>query len=91
MHVQRSARLALASVMLFGMAASAAVAQDSLRIGAINPYSGPLALYGDELARGYQLAVAERTPKAACSARRSSWCAATRPTRSRASPRSTSS
>ena len=63
MHIQRGARLALATVMLFGMAAGAAVAQDSLRIGAINPYSGPLALYGDELARGYQLAVAERNAK----------------------------
>ncbi|WP_176456602.1 ABC transporter substrate-binding protein [Bordetella genomosp. 4] len=31
----------------------------SLKIGAINPYSGPLALYGDELARGYQLAIEE--------------------------------
>ena len=63
MHILRGARLALATVMLFGMAAGAAVAQDSLRIGAINPYSGPLALYGDELARGYQLAVAERNAK----------------------------
>ncbi len=87
MHVQRSARLALASVMLLGMAASAAVAQDSLRIGAINPYSGPLALYGDELARGYQLAVAERNAKGGVIGRRSSCCAATRPIRSRASRR----
>jgi len=31
----------------------------SLKVGAINPYSGPLALYGDELARGYQLAIDE--------------------------------
>ena len=31
-----------------GMAmAGAAVAQEPLKIGAINPYSGPLALYGD--------------------------------------------
>lgn len=37
-----------------------AVAQEPLRIAAINPYSGPLALYGDELARGYQLALDER-------------------------------
>jgi len=35
-------------------------AQNVIKIGAINPYSGPLALYGDELARGYQLAVDER-------------------------------
>lgn len=37
--------------------ASSAFAQEALRIGAINPYSGPLALYGDECARGYQLAI----------------------------------
>src|SRR5437667_6838671 len=30
-----------------------------IRIGAINPYSGPVALYGDEVARGYQLAIDE--------------------------------
>lgn len=46
-----------------GLIAGAALAQEPLRIGAINPYSGPLALYGDELARGYQLAVNERNAK----------------------------
>ena len=51
--------LALAAAALAG----AAAAQEPLRIGAINPYSGPLALYGDELARGYQLAVDERNAK----------------------------
>lgn len=45
--------LATASVL----ALSSALAQEALRIGAINPYSGPLALYGDECARGYQLAI----------------------------------
>jgi branched-chain amino acid transport system substrate-binding protein len=48
----------LASIMV--TAAGPALAQQSLRIGAINPYSGPLALYGDEVARGYQIAVDER-------------------------------
>jgi len=42
---------------------TAALAQAPLRIGAINPYSGPLALYGDEVARGYQLAVDEQNAK----------------------------
>src|SRR2546429_9301415 len=47
-----------------GMAlAGAAAAQEPLKIGAINPYSGPLALYGDEMARGYQIAVNERNAK----------------------------
>ena len=50
--------LMLALVMV--TAAGTALAQQTLRIGAINPYSGPLALYGDELARGYQIAVDER-------------------------------
>ena len=32
-------------------------AQQTLKIGAINPYSGPMALYGNEVTRGYELAV----------------------------------
>ena len=35
---------------------SAALAQQTLKIGALNPYSGPLALYGTEVTRGYELA-----------------------------------
>ena len=48
---------------LLGIATGVAAAQEPLRIGAINPYSGPLALYGDEVARGYQLAVDEKNAK----------------------------
>ena len=36
--------------------ASQAFAQQTLKIGALNPYSGPLALYGTEVTRGYELA-----------------------------------
>ena len=43
--------------------ATAAMAQEPIRIGAINPYSGPVALYGDEVARGYQLAIDEANAK----------------------------
>jgi branched-chain amino acid transport system substrate-binding protein len=50
---------AIAATML----TSAAFAQDPIRIGAINPYSGPVALYGDEVARGYQLAIDEANAK----------------------------
>ena len=32
-------------------------AAQTIKIGAINPYSGPLALYGTEVTRGYELAV----------------------------------
>ncbi len=38
------------------LAGGPALAQN-LKIGAINPYSGPLALYGTEVTRGYELAV----------------------------------
>ena len=48
---------------LGAMLASAAMAQEPIRIGAINPYSGPVALYGDEVARGYQLAIDEANAK----------------------------
>jgi branched-chain amino acid transport system substrate-binding protein len=48
---------------LAAMFASAAMAQEPIRIGAINPYSGPVALYGDEVARGYQLAIDEANAK----------------------------
>jgi branched-chain amino acid transport system substrate-binding protein len=46
---------------VFAAAADAgpALAQEPIRIGAINPYTGPTALYGDELARGYQVAIDE--------------------------------
>jgi branched-chain amino acid transport system substrate-binding protein len=59
------ARIVIAALALSGLALGAAPAraQDTVRIGAINPYSGPLALYGDEVARGYQLAVDEKNAK----------------------------
>ena len=47
----------------FGLVAGAmmltqgALAQQTIKIGALNPYSGPLALYGTEVTRGYELAV----------------------------------
>lgn len=56
--------------LLVAVLSGAALAQAPLRIGAINPYSGPLALYGDELARGYQLAVDERNAKGGVLGRR---------------------
>ena len=56
----------LAGWKLVGAALVAAAAcgtaqaqQPPLKIAAINPYSGPLAQYGDDCARGYQLAVDE--------------------------------
>jgi branched-chain amino acid transport system substrate-binding protein len=37
-------------------ASPAAFAQQTIKVGALNPYSGPLALYGTEVTRGYELA-----------------------------------
>ena len=58
----RMAKAGFAALALLGASlfAATAGAQGTLRIGAVNPYSGPLALYGDELARGYQVAIDER-------------------------------
>jgi branched-chain amino acid transport system substrate-binding protein len=58
-----AARIVLAALFALLGVALPAGAQEPLKIGAINPYSGPLALYGDEVARGYQLAVDEKNSK----------------------------
>lgn len=51
-------RLKFAAMLLTGlMGLNAAQAQESIKIGAINPGSGPLAIFGDEVTRGYELAV----------------------------------
>ncbi len=44
-----------AAVLAIGV--GPALAQNALKVGALNPYSGPLALYGTEVTRGYELAV----------------------------------
>jgi branched-chain amino acid transport system substrate-binding protein len=56
-------KLSLLGAALAALLAGAAYAQEPIRIGAINPYSGPVALYGDEVARGYQLAIDEANAK----------------------------
>ncbi len=51
-------KLAVAATMAGAAALTPqAFAQQTLKIGALNPYSGPMALYGTELTRGYELAV----------------------------------
>ena len=49
----------VAGIVLLSAAALAhtAYAQQVIKIGAINPFSGPLALYGAEMTRGFELAV----------------------------------
>ena len=48
-----------AIVLMTGACAltQAASAQQAIKIGVINPFSGPLALYGGEMTRGFELAV----------------------------------
>lgn len=48
-------RMLLAAAALASFAAPAS-AQETFKVGAINPYSGATALYGDEVTRGYELA-----------------------------------
>ena len=55
-------RLFTATLLATALAAAvwpaATVAQPApIKVGALNPYSGPLALYGTEVTRGYELAV----------------------------------
>ena len=45
------------AAVLVAAAVGPALAQSTLKVGALNPYSGPLALYGTEVTRGYELAV----------------------------------
>jgi branched-chain amino acid transport system substrate-binding protein len=59
----QKARFLATAVAATLMSVGAAFAQEPIRIGSINPYSGPTALYGDELARGYQLAIDEINAK----------------------------
>jgi branched-chain amino acid transport system substrate-binding protein len=49
----------MAALML---GAGVAAAQD-IKIGVVNPYSGPMALYGDEMTRGYDIAVDQANAK----------------------------
>ncbi|HUN46923.1 MAG TPA: ABC transporter substrate-binding protein [Stellaceae bacterium] len=58
----RLLRTLLAAAAL-ALAAGTVAQADTIKIGAINPYSGALALYGEECARGYQLAVDEVNAK----------------------------
>jgi branched-chain amino acid transport system substrate-binding protein len=60
MRLFRTLSVVAAALLALSTAASAA---DTVKIAAINPYSGALALYGEECARGYQLAVDEVNAK----------------------------
>ena len=50
-RILRGAILAAVATVAHGV-----FAQQPIKIGALNPYSGPLALYGTEVTRGYELA-----------------------------------
>jgi branched-chain amino acid transport system substrate-binding protein len=51
-----SKRRTLIAGLAAAFLATGAWAQQTIKIGALNPYSGPLALYGTEVTRGYELA-----------------------------------
>ncbi|HTZ77863.1 MAG TPA: ABC transporter substrate-binding protein [Stellaceae bacterium] len=53
----------LLAAALLATAVGTVAGADTIKIGAINPYSGALALYGEECARGYQLAIDEANAK----------------------------
>jgi hypothetical protein len=61
-------------------------AQQTLKIGAINPYSGPLALYGTEVTRGYELAVDQINASGVFWAKKSSWFVVMPPTLNKGLP-----
>jgi len=63
MEIKRGLIACIAAMLCAGLTAGSALAQEPLRIGAINPYTGPLALYGDEVTRGYELAASERNAR----------------------------
>ena len=48
-----------AAALAVAALAAPVAAQESFKVGAINPYSGPMALYGGEVTRGYELAAEE--------------------------------
>lgn len=50
----------VAGLMLSFMPASGALSQSTIKVGALYPFSGPLALLGDESFRGLELAIEER-------------------------------
>ena len=49
--VTRRGLAGIAVAVALALGSAPASAQGVLKIGAINPYSGPMALYGDELTR----------------------------------------
>ena len=59
MTLNRRTLGALSAAMLAATALPLAAQDDPIRIGAINPYSGPYAQYGDEVTRGFEMAAAQ--------------------------------
>jgi branched-chain amino acid transport system substrate-binding protein len=53
-----------------GAIGSAHAQQGPLKIAAINPYSGPFAIYGDDCARGYSMAIDEYNAKGGVNGRK---------------------
>lgn len=62
MRAFRVPRVAVAVAALLFAGTAASRAQD-IKIGVVNPFSGPMALYGDEMTRGYDIAVDQANAK----------------------------
>ena len=60
MITRHSLVLTLAALVLPG---GPAIAQQPFKVGVVNPFTGPLALYGDEMTRGYEIAVEQANQK----------------------------
>jgi branched-chain amino acid transport system substrate-binding protein len=60
--IAKKGLLAAAAAAAFVCAASVVAAQD-IKIGVVNPFSGGMALYGDEMTRGYEIAVDQANAK----------------------------
>lgn len=58
MKINRRTFGSLSIAALAAAAAGPAFAADPIRIGAVNPYSGAMAQYGDEVTRGFEMAAA---------------------------------
>jgi branched-chain amino acid transport system substrate-binding protein len=59
MDMTKRGLLALVSALTLATLGAAPTRAEPIRIGAIHPYSGAMAIYGDESAKGYELAIAE--------------------------------
>ena len=64
-------------VMMLALAGRPALAEDTIKIGYVDPLSGPFAVAGNEFLKVFGYILGMLTPRAARSARNSNWCRST--------------